>query len=450
MTTPNEPNDGTPNGVAPKGVKTMAAVRWVLVALAGLAAVASIAAYVRARHHDAGARVESEAQLWQCPMHPAIVQDHPGECPICGMTLVPKPKATRAPDRQKPAVPGLSPVDLTPERIQLIGMRTDTVKRETLGGELRAAGVVAPSERGLAQITTRFAGWIQKLSVSATGDRVRRGQVLATVYSPDVLRAQQELLVARGWSASGAAEPKPVHGDGLTAGLEANARRRLELLGISAQDIDDVLRTGKAAEALPMRSPVDGYVVAKNAVAGVAVQPGMVLFDVADLSQVWVNAEIYEPDIARIHVGQKARLELASLPGETTTGKVQFIAPVVDPGTRTLRLRLEFRNRIDRNGPRLRPGMSGTVSLDLPATSGLTVPAEAVVDTGTSHVLFVAREGGRFEPRAVKVGARHGDRVEIASGVREGETVVTTGNFLLDSESRLRAAIEGQPAPEGR
>jgi Cu(I)/Ag(I) efflux system membrane fusion protein len=146
-----------------------------------------------------------------------------------------------------------------------------------------------------------------------------------------VLRAQQELLVARGWSTSGAAEPKPVHGDGLTAGLEANARRRLELLGISAQDIDDVLRTGKAAEALPMRSPVDGYVVAKNAVAGVAVQPGMVLFEVADLSQVWVNAEIYEPDIARIHVGQKARLELASLPGETTTGKVSVhISPCLD------------------------------------------------------------------------------------------------------------------------
>src|SRR6476469_4849128 len=156
MTTPNEPNDDTPN--APKGVATMAAVRWVLVALAGRAAVASSVASVRAQHHDGGARVESAPQLWQCPMHPAIVRDHPGECPICGMTLVPKPRTTLTPSQEKPAVPGLSPVDLTPERIQLIGMRTDTVKRETLGGELRAAGVVAPSERGLAQITTRFAG----------------------------------------------------------------------------------------------------------------------------------------------------------------------------------------------------------------------------------------------------------------------------------------------------
>jgi len=436
MTAPDEP----------KGVATMAIVRWVLVALAALVAVVSIASAVRTRSPDTS-KAGSAQQLWQCPMHPAIIQDHPGECPICGMTLVPKAKASQRAPEQKPAVPGLSAIDLTPERIQLIGMRTEPVKREALGGELRAVGVVAPSERGLAQITTRFAGWIQKLTVSATGERVRRGQVLATVYSPDVLRAQQELLVARGWSAGGA---PPTHGgsDALTAGLDTNARRRLELLGISAQEIDDVLRTGKAVDAMPIRSPVDGTVIAKNAVAGVAVQPGTVLFEVADLSQVWVNAEIYEQDIARIHVGQQARLELASFPGETHAGKVQFIYPVLDPGSRTLKLRLEFKNRSDRNGPRLRPGMYGTVFLDLPPTSGLTVPAEAVVDTGDSHYLFVAKDGGHFEPRAVKVGARVKDRVAILAGVSEGETIVTTGNFLVDSESRLRAAIEGQTSPE--
>jgi len=255
------------------------------------------------------------------------------------------------------------------------------------------------------------------------------------------------LAIPRGWSAGGA---PPTHGgsDALTAGLDTNARRRLELLGISAQEIDDVLRTGKAVDAMPIRSPVDGTVIAKNAVAGVAVQPGTVLFEVADLSQVWVNAEIYEQDIARIHVGQQARLELASFPGETHAGKVQFIYPVLDPGSRTLKLRLEFKNRSDRNGPRLRPGMYGTVFLDLPPTSGLTVPAEAVVDTGDSHYLFVAKDGGHFEPRAVKVGARVKDRVAILTGVSEGETIVTTGNFLVDSESRLRAAIEGQTSPE--
>jgi Cu(I)/Ag(I) efflux system membrane fusion protein len=331
-------------------------------------------------------------------------------------------------------------------------MRTAPVKRETLSGELRTVGVVAPSERGLAQITTRFAGWIQKLLVSETGERVRRGQAVALIYSPDVLRAEQELLVAAGWSTSG---DKPMHadpnaGDGLAASLVATARRRLELLGISPQEIDEILRTGKATEAIAIRSPAEGYVVAKNAVTGVAIQPGTVLFEVADLSQVWVTADVYEQDIARVQVGQRARLELAAFPGEGHTGKVRFIYPVLDAGSRTLRVRLEFKNRSDRNGPRLRPGMYGTVTLDLPASTGLTVPAEAVVDTGEARYLFVAKEGGRFEPRAVKVGRRMRDRAEILSGVSEGEVVVTTGNFLVDSESRLRAAIEGQTAREGR
>jgi Cu(I)/Ag(I) efflux system membrane fusion protein len=485
----------------PRGVATMSIVRWVLVALTALVAVGSILSYSGV--HFGGAKSESSGQLYYCPMHPSVVQDHPGECPICSMTLVPKPEGkakpaatakpaaaagqaavggkyycpmhpnrtsddpnarcpdcgmkmeprpaaagggpAATPEEPKSAVPGLAAVDLTPERIQLIGMRTAVVKREDLGGELRTVGVIAANERGLAQINTRFAGWIQKLLVSETGEHVRRGQALATIYSPDVLRAQQELLVARGWNSGSAGEAKPGHdGDSFTAGMDASARRRLELLGISGQEIDEVLRTGKAVDAIGIRSPVDGYVVAKSAVVGVAVQPGTVLFEVADLSQVWVNVEIYEQDISRIHVGQKARLELTSFPGEMHTGKVQFIYPVLDSGSRTLRVRLEFKNKTDRNGPRLRPGMYGTVYLDLPRTTGLTAPAEAIVDTGETHYLFVAKEGGHFEPRMVKVGPRLKDRVEVLSGVSEGETVVTTGNFLVDSESRLRAAIEGQ------
>lgn len=447
----------------PKGVRTMSIVRWVLVAITALVAVGSILSY--AGVHFGGAKSEPSGQLYYCPMHPSVVQDHPGECPICSMTLVPKPEGKLNPSatmtaagssaaptaaEATPAVPGLAAVDLSPERIQLIGMRTATVKREDVGGELRTVGVIGANERGLAQINTRFAGWIQKLMVSATGERVRRGQALAMIYSPDVLRAQQELLVARGWNTPGGADGKAAHEhDAFTGALDASARRRLELLGISGQEIDEVLRTGKVIEAIAIRSPVDGYVVAKSAVVGVAVQPGTVLFEVADLSQVWVTADIYEQDISRIHVGQKARLELSSFPGEIHTGKVQFIYPVLDSGSRTLRVRLEFKNKTDRNGPRLRPGMSGTVYLDLPRTTGLLAPAEAVVDTGEMHYLFVAKAGGHFEPRMVKVGPRLKDRVEILSGVSEGETVVTTGNFLIDSESRLRAAIEGQTSPGG-
>jgi len=460
MTTVKSLDDQTPGDRPPapegppRGVATMAIVRWVLVAIAALVAAGSILSY--AGVHLGGAKSSSSVQLYQCPMHPSVVQDHPGECPICSMTLVPMSKgkgaapaaAAAATATTTNSVPGLAPVDLTHDRIQLIGMRTATVKSEELGGELRAVGVVTPSEGGLSQINTRFAGWIQKLLVSETGERVRRGQALATIYSPDVLRAQQELLVARGWSAvpgRADASARAIHEhDAFTGALDASARRRLELLGISGQEIDDIVRTGKPVEAIAIRSPVDGYVVAKNAVAGIAVQPGTVLFEVADLSQVWVNAEIYEQDISRIHVGQKARLELTSFPGELHAGKVQFIYPMLDATSRTLRVRVVFRNRSDRNGPRLKPGMYGTLYLDLPRATGLMAPAEAVVDTGEAHYLFVAKEGGHFEPRVVKIGARFKDRVEILSGVSEGETVVTTGNFLIDSESRLRAAIEGQ------
>jgi len=239
--------DGSPPA-PPRGVKTMAIARWVLVVLAAIIATGSILHFAGVGFGDA--RSTPSGQLYHCPMHPSVVQDHPGECPICSMTLVPKPEgkaksaaamkpATGTPAPPAAGVPGLAEVDLTPERIQLIGMRTAKVKREALGGELRTTGVVEPNERGLAEVTTRFAGWIQTLSVAATGERVRRGQVLATVYSPDVLRAQQELLVARGWMGTGSAEARPSHGhDDFTAGLDANARRRLELLGISSQEID--------------------------------------------------------------------------------------------------------------------------------------------------------------------------------------------------------------------
>jgi Cu(I)/Ag(I) efflux system membrane fusion protein len=407
----------------------MAVVRWVIVALAAALAVVSIVAM----GFRAGGAPRGGAQLWTCPMHPSVVQDHPGECPICSMTLVPR---TAAVPHSEQVIPGRAPVDLTPERIQLVGMRTARVTRESKGGELRATGVVAPSERGLAQITTRFAGWVDRLFVAETGQRVRKGEALATIYSPDVLKAQQELLVARGWKGS-------EHDDPLTAGLADSARQRLELLGISPREIDEVVRSGKPVPAITIRSPADGFVVTRSAVVGLAVQPGTVLFDVADLRTVWVNAEVYEQDIDRVRVGQAGRFELPSGAGPLLTGKVKQVSPVLDAQSRTVRVRLELPNRFDASGPRLRPGMYGTVYLALPPTTGLMVPAEAVVDTGERKYLFLVTGPGHFEPRPIDVGGRVRDLVEVTRGVKEGETVVTTGNFLIDSESRLRAAVEG-------
>jgi Cu(I)/Ag(I) efflux system membrane fusion protein len=439
----------------------MAIVRWVLVGLTALVSAGSVLSYFG--FPSQGEPTQAGAKLYYCPMHPQIVQDHPGECPICNMTLVPKPEGPVKPSgTMAPAaaagghdahpapepVPGLVPVEIPLDRVQRIGVRTQKVTRQSLLGDLQTIGTVEADERGLARISPRFSGWIEELHVSETGQKVRRGQALASIFSQEVLQAQQELLTALGWSGSPApGSALPHHGDTAPLeGLVADARRRLELLGISASEIDAIARSRKAQRAIAIRSPVEGYVIAKNAVQGMAVSPGMPLFEVADLSTVWVLAEVYESDLKRVRVGQPARFEPSALPGEVFGGKVKFVYPTLDPASRTLRIRLEFRNRSGAAGLQLRPGMYGNVLLALPATTGLMVAAEALVDTGDVQYVFVAREGGRFEPRRVKAGARVGDRVEIAEGLTEGETVVTTANFLIDSESRLRAAIEGPSA----
>lgn len=465
----------------PRGVRTMAVVRWVFVALAALVAVISIADYVVARRATTGAQTRAAATLYYCPMHPEIVQDHPGECPICGMTLVPRPHGpvTRSPtmapaparagdagvaaagggatDASRAAPAELAPIDIPLERVQKIGVKTAAVVRKTVVNDLRTVGVIQVNERGLAQVSPRFSGWVEQLFVSETGQRVRRGQPLATIYSPEVLQAQQELLTVLGWTGAsskdtaGAAE----HGHVASAeSLASDARRRLELLGVSPEEIDAIARTRKPQRALPIRSPVDGHVVGKNIVAGMTVSPGVALFEVADLSTVWVVAEVYESDVHRIRIGQVARFQAASYPGEIFRGKVQFVYPTLDSSSRTLRVRLEFRNRPGPAGLKLRPGMYGDVLLDLPASSGLMVPAEAVVDTGQVQYVYVVTGEGHYEPRVVKGTARGDDLFEVLEGVREGEKVVTTAGFLIDSESRLRAAIQnraarGRPDPAG-
>jgi membrane fusion protein, copper/silver efflux system len=494
----------------PPGTRTMALVRWALVGLMTVVAAGAVLShFLPSLVGPGGAGVQGK--LYFCPMHPQIVEDHPGQCPICSMNLVPRPEGTVKPSATmepspaaaglagkagtrahgkfycpmhpqvssddpgarcdlcggmkllpRPAqgaappaaesVPGLVPVDIPQDRVQAIGVRTEKVTRQTLVGDLRTVGVVEANERGMARISPRFGGWIEELFVAETGQRVRRGQALATIYSPEVLQAQQELLTALGWTGNPPAAAPPHHGDSSPLdGLVTDARRRLELLGISPQEIDSLVKNRRAQRAIALRSPVEGHVIAKAAVVGMTVSPGMPLFEVADLSTVWVIAEVHESDVPRVAVGQNARFQATASPGETFTGKVKFLHPTLDAGSRTLRARLEFRNRPGAAGLKLRPGMYGNVSLDLPATTGLMVPSEAVADTGDIQYVFVVKTGSRFEPRRVKLGARHDDRIQVVAGLSEGETVVTTANFLIDSESRLRAAIEGKAlAPDGR
>jgi membrane fusion protein, copper/silver efflux system len=428
------PHDPMPEGeeAVPRGARAAAWVRWALIAAMGLAAAASVVAYF-APAHDAA---HDGTLVYYCPMHPSIVQDHPGECPICGMTLV--QRTPEQPKSQGPQgnVPGLGAVELTPERVQLMGMKTAKVERKQLSAEIRSVGLVTANEETEAKIHMRFSGWIEHLHVTQTGQRVKPGQALATIYSPELLAAQQEYLSARQWSSA----------DGALAGdLASDSRKRLELLGISSEEIAEIERTGRPLRAVTLRSPVAGYVVSKTAHHGQFVQPGTELFEVADLSSVWVMVDVYEADLARVREGQHARLELEAYPGRAFTGRVQFVYPTVSPETRTMKVRLAFDNR----KLELKPGMYGSAVIELAAAEGLVAPAEAVIDTGEMQYVFVAHEGGRFEPRRVRTGRRAGEEVEILDGLADGETVVTTANFMIDSESRLKAAIGGFGAHEG-
>jgi Cu(I)/Ag(I) efflux system membrane fusion protein len=427
----------------PPGVRGMAVLRWLLILAMAGAALASVLHYTGALERLGSRPTASAAHTeYTCPMHPSVAQDHPGECPICSMTLVPKAggPAGAAADAATDVAPvaGLHDIELAPARTQLMGLRTATATREALVQEIRTVGSVVENEQGLAQIQTRFAGWIQELHVTTTGQVVHPGDVLATVYSPDVLAAQEEYLNALKWADGGAPNP----------GLADDARQRLALLGIAKPELDQIARSRAPLRAIPIRSTIGGTVIRRTAVQGLYVQPGQDLFDIADLAKVWVLADVYEYELARVHVGLPAKVEVAAFPGETREGKVTFLYPTLDAATRTLRVRIELANR----DGKLRPGMYGTVILALDAAEGVVVPREAVVDTGEVRYVFVAQDGGRFEPRRVTLGVHGDDKIQVVAGLAPGERVVTSGNFLVDSESRLRAAVagetaEGTPAP---
>lgn len=464
----------------PRGARQMAVVRWVIVALVGLAAVAAWVDFARSR---APGPAPAGAQ-WVCPMHPQIVADHAGECPICGMDLVPAgsakgaaaapasapPAATAGPQRftcpMHPAfvtddpkarcpechmklVPvtappaataaaaptGLAPIELSPDRVQLIGMKTALAAREALTPTLRAVGFVGAAETGLVSVNARFGGWIEDLSVGETGQLVQRGALLASLYSPEAQNAQQVFLNAVKWSGqavpAGVAQPA---GD-----LGRDARLRLELLGMDPADIDALAAAGRPQRAVGIRSPVRGYVARKTAVRGLFVPAGTELFQIADLSTVWVLIDIYESDIPRVRVGQQASFELPAYRGRRFSGRVGFIYPALNTGSRTLQARIELKNP----SLELRPGMYGDVTLELGAAEAVVVPSDALIDTGEQQYVFVDRGGGRFEPRLVRSGWSGGGKTAVLEGLEAGERVVTTANFLIDSESRLRAALEG-------
>jgi RND family efflux transporter MFP subunit len=387
---------------------------------------------------------------WVDPMHPAYKSDKPGIAPDCGMKLEPvyadggaaaKPAGTNRPADLSTMEAGT--VQITPEKQQLIGVKYEQV--QTGGGSraIRAVGKVSIDETRIGHVHTKVEGWIDKVFVDFTGMLVKKGQPLLTIYSPDMLASQRELLLAAKAKVIMRNSALPSGFDQSESLLQAT-RRRLELWDLSEAQIDQVLRTGEPIKNITVYSPMTGYITDRKAFPQVKVMPDTDLYTIVNLSHVWIMADVFEYEAANIHVGQAARVSIQAIPGRVFNARVDFLQPQVDPMTRTLKVRLNM----DNAGEMLKPDMYADVEFQVNIPSKLTVAADAVLNSGDRKTVFIDRGNGYLEPRRVKTGEREGDRIQILSGLSGGERVVTSGNFLIDSESQMKAAASGMGAKE--
>ena len=377
--------------------------------------------------------------LYTCGMHPQVIQDHPGNCPICGMKLTPIHEDAGADTQARAGDTAAMSVDAATR--QNMNLRTAVVASGPLRKAIRTVGTIDYNETALADVTTKFRGWIEKVDVDATGQLVHRGEPMFEIYSPELYSAEAEYLLAlhAGFTNDpGAAE------------LRETAANKLRFFDVSDAQIADLATNGVARKTLSVAAPISGFVIEKNAVQGQMVEAGMKLYRIADLAIVWVLAEIYEQDLPFVQVGQEAVVKVASLPDREFRGRVTYVYPTVDEKTRTARVRLEFENP----GYFLKPGMF--VSTDIQAEiagSAVLVPDSAVLRSGAKNTVFVALDEGRFEPRDVALGVEaDDDLIQVLSGLNAGDRIVTSGQFLLDSESQLREAIDKMrsTAPTGK
>jgi RND family efflux transporter MFP subunit len=368
-------------------------------------------------------------------MHPTYVAEGAGTCPICNMDLVPQSSLT-APAEPAEESATHAGVALSAEGRVLAGVVTEVAKRERLNRRVRAVGSVVPDERRQFRAQSKVSGWVERLDVAATGQFVRRGEPAMAVYSPELLAAQNEYLLARETASRFAGSELPEVRRGGQDLLVA-ARRRLELLDVSSEFLAELDRTRLAQRTLDLVVPATGFVTSKSVVLGQEIAPGMELYTVTDLSRVWVEAAFYESDARYIAVGRSAAIVLPFAAGERREARVAYVYPTVDAAARTLTARFELPN------PRheLRPGMFVDVELEVDLGEAVVIPDSAVLDSGTRRIVFVESAPGSFEPRDVETGERSGGRVAIVRGVAAGERVATRANFLLDAESRLRASV---------
>jgi Cu(I)/Ag(I) efflux system membrane fusion protein len=371
--------------------------------------------------------------------HSATAPAKADDLDISGLTM----ESLKKEGKMVEVAPGT--VQISPERQQLIGVRIGTVEKRPLQKVIRTNGRVEFDEKRLATISPKIGGWIEELYVDFTGAPVKKGAPLLTLYSPELVSTQEEYLAALRARQELAASPYPEVAASGNALVES-ARRRLRLWDISEEQIRELEQTGQVRKSLTLYSPYSGIVLEKMAFKGMRVEPGMALYKLADLTVVWLIADIYEYELPLIRLGQQASINLSYLPGEAFTGKAVFIYPYLDAQTRTARVRFEFAN------PRgtLKPEMYAGVEITIRLGDKVAVPEGAIIDTGIRKVAIVEKGAGYFEPRDVKLGTKAGDYYEVLDGLKVGERVVTSANFLIDSESKLKEAIGGAGHQHGQ
>ncbi len=470
---------------------------WAILAVAVLAAGST--AYVQRTPDGATAPETARAAKYHCPMHPTMVSDQPGDCPMCGMRLVPTEEgdgasdaeahATASPDSEPPSVehrdhaapsagkkklvyrstmnpgeisdrPGKDSMgmEMVPEEVdeppshgpgtvdgritvkisgqkrQLIGVRTAPAARGPFTRTIRTVGRVTYDESRLRTVFTKVSGWVERLYANSTGQMVKAGEPLLGIYSPELVSSAEEYLLAlRGRDRLASSD---LAGDAAERLVES-ARRRLLLFDLTAKQIAALKETGQVPTAMTLEAPIGGTIIARYVTQGDRIEPGTKLLEIADLSRVWVLADIYEYELPFVQVGQVATMTLSYLPGRTFEGRITFVYPVLSEATRTVKVRLEFPNP----DLALKPEMYAQVEIHANLGERLTVPESAVITTGTRDIVFVDRGEGYFEPRELELGMRLPDRFEVLGGLVEGEPVLISGNFLVDSESKLKAAL---------
>lgn len=394
-----------------------------------------------------GTKQEAKKEIWFCPMHPTYTSDKPGDCPICGMRLVKKERSKNAKiverkinhegHEMKMPDESTSSLEIDPVKEQYLGIKTTKVVSKNVQKEINALGTVVADETRLAHVHTKFSGYVHKVFADYEGKWVEKGQPLFTVYSPELVSTQEEYLLALEAQEKLKGNKFPEIDKSQESLLEA-AKRRLELWDITDEQINKLKESKQVTKDLTIYSHVSGFITKREVFEGTEIQPHTNLYDLADLSKVWVLLEVYENDLPFINVGQTATINFTYENLKPIVGKITYVYPTIDPMTRTAKVRVEVNNP----GFKLKPDMYVNATVFADIGKRIVVPTRSVIDSGKRQIVFVKSNEGQFTPKEVKLGPEVNDEKVIHSGLSEGDEVVTDGNFLLDSESNLETALQ--------